>query len=271
MRSLSPYVLALLASVAACGKVQPSTTDGGNTGPDADTSGDATVTTEAAVFGAAIGAKVGNIDIVSTLPNGKVLAAGKTDGTGNGTIKVFPGGAVTAIYKHANDMGAELITWTGVAPGDHLTFGSKQPYSGGVASTNLGSQNYTFPTLAGANVYVVYTSCGANSAPAAGTSVTISEFNTCHIEPMDALYIAYNASSVLIGYNYRQNVAFSNGASVAIGGWGTAANATVTMTGLPPEVTNVNGGFRTISTARPPSSSPASTATPPAARSPATS
>ena len=131
------YVLPLASLVTAglfsgCGSV--------NTGPDASTtdadiSGAATVETEAALFGGSIGTNVGNIDIISMLPNNTVLETVKTDAAGNASIKVYPGGSVTAVYKHTVDMGADLITYVGVKPGDTLVFGSRNFSLTGQTST----------------------------------------------------------------------------------------------------------------------------------------
>ena len=211
---------------------------------DADTSGDATIVTEAALVGGTVGVNVGNIDIISMLPNNTVLAMTKTDAGGNATIKVFPGGTVTAVYKHTVDMGADLITYVGVKPGDTLTFGSRNFSTAGQTNTNIGSQTYSWPAQAGSTSYNVFTSCTGIGVGGASTSVVGTEFSLCHKEPMDVLYGAFNGQ--LTHYNFRQNVAFTNGGTVSISGWIPVTNATVNITGIPTDVTNVSGNFSSV-------------------------
>lgn len=234
------------ALLTGCGKVA------GNAGPvdagiDADLSGNATVVTQAALFGGTVGAKVGNIDIVSHLPNNMVLATAMTDASGSATIKVYPGGSVTAVYKHTIDMGADLITWAGVKPGDTLIFGSRQFSTVGRTSQSLGSQNFTWPALTGATQFQVITSCGSFSVfSATATSLTASESNLCHQDPMDVVFRAFNGST-LIGYGFRPNVMFTSGGTVALGAWTTMIpTGTVNISGLPPEVSTVSGEFITV-------------------------
>jgi hypothetical protein len=231
--------------LAGCGKVNdtPPPVDGSTI--DADQSGNATIVTQAALFGGTIGAKVSDIDIVSMLPNNMVLATAKTDANGSATIKVYPGGSVTAIYKHVAtiDPGADLITWAGVKPGDTLTFGSRVFSTAGQTSTTLGTQTYSWPAFTGASSYDVFTSC--TGIGTAATSVVGSESSLCHREPMDVLYGAFGAGG-LIAYNFRSNVPFANGGSVAIGGWSPVATGSISVTGLPAEITSVSGNFRTI-------------------------
>jgi hypothetical protein len=254
MRSVVPTLLSLvpsLTTLAACGKVQGGGVDAAPT-IDADLSGDATVVTQAVLFGTPVGSKAANIDIISTLPNAKVFATGKTDAMGNATIKVVPGGAVTAIYKHpAPDMGAELISWVGVAPGDTLTFGSRQLSTAGVVGVALGTQSYSGPALATATFYSVYTSCSSAGTSAAPFTVTIPESSTCHVEPMDILFIA-NGPAGVVGYSYLPNRTFTNGAAVSITSWATPQNGSINMSGLPPEVASVGGTFRTVIDAKTP-------------------
>lgn len=241
------YVLPLASLVTAglfsgCGSV--------NTGPDASTtdadiSGAATVETEAALFGGSIGTNVGNIDIISMLPNNTVLETVKTDAAGNASIKVYPGGSVTAVYKHTVDMGADLITYVGVKPGDTLVFGSRNFSLTGQTGTNLGSQTYSWPVQTGVANHCIFTSCGG-SCNGVNASTTLAESSTCHREPMDILYVGLNASGLISHYNLRSNVAFTNGQNVAIGGWAVAPNATLTVSGVPPEVSTVSGNWASV-------------------------
>jgi hypothetical protein len=233
-----------LVLLVGCSPVEATAPDG--PGPDADLGGDATIVTEAALFGSPIGTKVGDIDIISMLPDNTVLAMAKTDAGGNATIRVHPGGTVTAVYRHtAPDMGADLITWAGVKPGDKLTFGNRQPSFFG-SSTNLGSQTYAWPAQAGASTYYVLTSCNGGGVGAPTTSIAMSEFSSCHQEPMDVLFVATNAMGQPTHFSFRSNVAFASGGTVTAPAWSAAQTAQVTITGLRPEVTQLSGTFATV-------------------------
>lgn len=233
------------AILTGCGKVDNDAP--ADAGPDADLGGDATVVTQAALFGSPVGAKVGNIDLVSSFPDGKVLATGKTDDAGSATIRVYPGGSVTAAYKHTGDAGYDLITWAAVKPGDTLTFGARQLSSAGTTNTNLGAQTYTFPmTFPGAATVYVVTSCSGASAPIANGSVAVTEYALCHQEPMDVVFYALDASNKVVGVGSRQNVGFTSGGSVALGGFTAAQTGTINITGLPTEVGTVSGHFYSV-------------------------
>ena len=232
----------LLVLLAGCGSVKGSDIDA--PGPDSDLGGDATVVTEAALFGGTIGAPVGDVDIVSMMPDNTVLAMAKTGASGNATVRVYPGGTVTAVYRHTVDMGADLITWVGVKPGDTLKFGSRAFSTSGQSSTSIGSMTYSWPAQAGATAYNIATSCTTSGVGGASTSLVTSEYSLCHREPMDVLFGAFN--SALTHYSFRSNVPFANGGSVTTGGWSPVQTGTVTITGLPSEVTSVSGSFSTI-------------------------
>jgi hypothetical protein len=230
--------------LAGCGKVGDTTP--ADAGPDADLSGDANVVTQSALFGTAFGAKIASIDLVSMLPNNQVLATGQTDANGAATIKVYPGGSVTAIYKHTVDLGADLITFAGVKPGDTLTFGNRQPSTSGQTSNVLGTVNYSWPALGGTSFFEVFSSCTGTSVGSAATTFAGPESSLCHKEPMDALFGAFNASGVLTSFGFRSNVAFSDGVAIALGGWSPAQTGAIAISGLPIEVNSVSGAFRTI-------------------------
>lgn len=234
----------LSALLAGCGNVAGKTV--ADAGIDADLAGDATVVTQAALFGTTGAA--GSIDIVSMLPNNTVLATAKTDATGNATIRVYPGGTVTAVYKHTINMGADLITWAGVKPGDKLTFSNRNPVTTGQPSTPLGTQAYLWPSLAAASFYEVFTSCapfgGFISAPT--LTLSLSETPTCHQDPtMTVIYTAFDASSALINFGVR-STAFVNAQTVTLGAWSVPATGTINITGLPPDISSVNGAFRSV-------------------------
>ncbi|MDQ3369312.1 MAG: hypothetical protein M3680_28125 [Myxococcota bacterium] len=252
-----------VAGLVGCGSVKDSGfTDAatGDAGLDADESGEATVVTQAVLFGGTVGEAVGDIDVVSMSASNTLIEAKKTDASGNVTIKVVPGGSVTAIYKHTIDMGADLITWVGVKPGDTLNFSSRSAQAPqGTPNTSLGSQTFSWPTQGGVTQYIVSTSTTANGAGSASTSLVMQEnqlwnvnspfggtfFQVPRKDPQDVLFLALTGN-MLSHFNTRQNVTFSAGANVAIGGWAPAVAASVNMTGLPPEITGVSGQFSTV-------------------------
>jgi hypothetical protein len=238
--------------LAGCGKVSQNkpdagnTDDAGNTTIDASPLGEATVVTEAALIGGMVGAKVGSIDIVSNLPDNSMQAAAKTDASGSATIKVFAGGSVTAIYHHTADLGADLITWVGVKPGDTLTFGSRNFAPSSQADPGMGSQIYAWPALGNAAHYKVWTLCNPSlSVDAPTTSFSATEGSLCHHDPMTVVYAAVDANNTLIGYGLR-SVTFAKNATVALPSWSSPSAATISITGLPAEVASVSGNFRVV-------------------------
>lgn len=225
---------------AACGSVKE-TPDASTI--DADQSGTATVKTEAALFGTT--GSIANIDVVSMLPNNTVLETTKTGADGLGSIKVYPGGSVTAVYRRPGDTGAEMITYLGVKPNDTLTFGNRNPSFVG-ASPSLGNQTYSWTVQApGATSHCAFTLCGSSCAAAPATSVMFAEAASCTRMPMDILYVARNGNQTT-HYALRSNVTFVAGATVSIGGWATAPNATVNITGVPAEVAQLSGSWATV-------------------------
>jgi hypothetical protein len=251
------FVVRIFVSVvllAACGKVTDNKVPDGGTGEadagsdaSVEPKGDAVVVTNAALFGGTVGAKVGNIDIVSNMPDGSMLATAKTDAGGSATIQVHAGGSVTAIYRHTIDQGTDLITWASVKPGDRLTFGNRNFSTAGQQNTNLGNQTYSWPALANAMQYQVWTPCNIPPAvqAAPGTSLQVPEFSVCRQDPMTVVFSATDSNNTLIGFGLK-TVAFQSGKTVALDAWSAPATATVTVTGLPAEVSSLTGTFRAV-------------------------
>lgn len=225
---------------AACGSVKE-TPDASTI--DADQSGTATVKTEAALFGTT--GSIANIDVVSMLPNNTLLEAIKTGADGLGSIKVYPGGSVTAVYRRPGDTGAELISYLGAKPNDTLTFGNRNPLL--LNNVSLGTQTYEWTVQApGASQHCAATSCSASCSIAPATNVVFAELASCNRTPMDVLYVARNAMNQTTHYSLRTNVTFSAGATVSTTFWQAAPNATVNITGVPAEVTQLFGQWLTV-------------------------
>jgi hypothetical protein len=238
------FLASLLVAGAGCGSVKDSggpIDAGGDAGPDADESGEATVTTKGFVVGQTVGAVVGDIDLISMLPNNMVLATAKTSAGGTATIKVYPGGTVTAVYKRmAPDLGADLVTFVGVKPGDTLEFGNRNIAFSGTSAV-IGAQNYSWPTAPapGVTTYRIATSCTQPGVAAPTLSVAGDERNNCNKTPMDVLYTAVT-NTALVNCGSRQNVTFANGANVALGSWQNASTFISNITGLPTSSTQLN-------------------------------
>ena len=215
---------------------------------DADQSGNVTVTTRGAVFGDSfVGAK-GDIDLISSLPNSTSFATGKSDGSGNGSIKVVPGGSVTAAYKHTADMGFEFITFVGVKPGDTLEFGNRQPFFvcnvGCTNNNTLGAVNYTWTVQPGATRTILAGSCFSQSVDAPGAATSGNENPSCTQNPMDTLFVSLTGTAVS-GCTTRQNVAFPgpvNGGTPSSAPFAVTAN----VTGIPADFTSISAQFTPV-------------------------
>jgi hypothetical protein len=211
---------------------------------DADTSGNATVATRGALFGQPPATNIADIELISNLSNLEILSTGKSDAGGAAAIKVYPGGSLTAAYKHTQDLGYDFITFVGVKPEDSLVFGNREPAFVGT-NTAIGSMTYSWPALAGAQAYYVMGGCLGLGVGSASTSAIGTEFPSCHHEPMGIAFVAVNPSGQLINCANRQT-AFVNGGSLSIGAWGTAANATANIAGLPADFTNLTARFAAV-------------------------
>jgi len=166
----------------------------GDGGADADASGTANVTTKTHVPGfGAVGAIQANVPVISFLPNGDVLDTQMSDTTGKATIKVYPGGSVTAVYAHkAPDMGTDFATYFGVKTNDTLTFGEAF-----ADPTPVGSMTLTWGAVAGVSYYDLYTPCNGYYTGTA-TSQVITETAGCHVPNMGIEVVAYNAAGTAI-------------------------------------------------------------------------
>jgi hypothetical protein len=242
---------AFLASclLLACGSVKDgkSRVDA-DPGPDADLSADATVSTKAAVTGQTASAVVADVDLISTLPNGDVLATGKTDASGNATIKVYPGGAVTAVYRHTGtSLGADLFTIVGVKPGENLEFGQKTlPFVG--TSTAIGSQTYSWPASPNGAVtlYRVQTSCTSTSVAAPTTSVALPESSSCNKGAMRILYTATTPNPTTLANCGVRAVTFADTATVALSSWSNSVLGSGNISGLSASATSLSVSLRAV-------------------------
>jgi hypothetical protein len=235
--------------VSACGYPPLAVSGGDADSRDGSVVGDVTVVTKAALFGGSDGSSVRDIDVISVSPDNQIVAVAKTDDRGGTTIEVYPGGSVTAVYRHTVDMGADLITWVGVRPGDTLVFGNRSPSTTRHQNTNLGTQTYTWPVVQDTSFYRVSTACNSDIFihDTNATSITLSEMSLCHREPMAVAFGAFGSSadgSHVLRAASRSDLAFSNGATVAFTALNMSSTGSINITGLPPDISSVSGMFR---------------------------
>jgi hypothetical protein len=246
---ISLYLLAVLFA-AACGEVKGAQLDAkpadakAPDAPDADLTGMATVITQTHFGGGTgVGTLLGNVDVVSVLPNGMVHDQGKTDSSGHMSIKVYPGGSVTAIYRHTADTGADLVTFLGAKPSDTLTFGKYwQPPSG----NTLGAMTMSWPAVSGATAYQIGIPCGVYYVGNVTSYASFNEYPQCDREPMGVIGVAANSTGQVVAMSYTFITFTANSNQPLTTFWQTASSATATVTGLPPEVTNASESFSIV-------------------------
>ncbi len=228
---LIPLALVGCGAVANHDLADASDRDGG---PDAVVTGTANVVTNTAVPGfGAVGVVQPMVPVVSLTPDGMVFDKQISDATGHATVKVFPGGSVTAIYQHLlPDMGTDFSSFVGVKPDDTLTFGNDfAPTTG----ASVGMMTMTWTAFAGASFYVVITPC-ANSGDVAALSFVFTETKDCHKDPMGITVVAYNSASTVLAV-LTASVPFSLNATHPLGAL-PAASSTFAYT-----VGSVNPAF----------------------------
>ncbi len=208
---LIPFALTACGAVANHGLPDASGRDGG---PDAVVTGTANVVTNTAVPGfGAVGAAQPMVPVVSLTPDGMLFDKQISDATGHATVKVFPGGSVTAIYQHMlPDMGTDFSSFVGVKPDDTLTFGNVFTPPAGAA---VGMMTMTWTAFAGASFYVVITPC-VTSPNTAGLSFQFTETKDCHKDPMGITVVAYNSGGTVLGV-LTASVPFSLNATHPLG------------------------------------------------------
>lgn len=233
---------------AACGEVAGSPDAAGDDDEidastiDADPSGTAEITTLTRCCNAVPDAPEAGVRVIVTLPDGTIGDSVLTDANGEASVTVLPGSTVTAIYIDPNGTGAnQLVSYTGVEPGDTLTFGEKF----NAASTTLGSMTASWPTVAGATGYRVFTPCGSSSVSAPTTSVMFTESDSCHVQPMDLLFVANDAAGP-IRWGLAPNVTFSPGGSTNLITWQAMNSITLSVVDMPSDVTQVEFGASAV-------------------------
>jgi hypothetical protein len=229
----------VIVFAAGCGSVYVKPLDASVDAPDADQTAMATVVT---AFTPGTAAPM--IDVVSLRPNNTVADMTQTDATGHASIQIYPGGTVTAIFKHTvgNDMGADLATITDVQANDTLTFTPPNAFNSGGGNTVVGQMTANWPSLGAPPAigwYYVWTPCGQWYAPYTVSSVTFTEYDYCHKSPMQMGYVAYNTSGVIVSYGFQTSVAFTSGGSTLLPAWSPPKAITLTAPAFAMDISTV--------------------------------
>jgi len=239
----SVLLVGLALASAACGKVQSFSDAAGGDDVveiDATTTGEVTVTTRTRCCAGIPGAVVGGIDIVVVDADGAVRTA-LTDASGEATVTLTAGASVTAVYRDVT--GGDLVTFVGVAPGDHLEFG--EAFS--APATQTGTMTIRWPTQT-AGGFSVATSCGQFSASNTASSVGVVQYSDCARNPFDALFIASDPddTSQIGQWGLLDEAAWVNGGAAALAAWQAPTSFTLGATGLPAEVADARIEVRPV-------------------------
>jgi hypothetical protein len=230
-----------LVLAAGCGKINASSDDAG--APDANLMGTASVVTQNHVAGAGmIGSAAANISVVSLRPNNSMLDMQTTDTNGAGSLMIYPGGSVTAVYPHQLDnggaagsmQGVDLVTFDGVNTGDALTFGTRfsQP-----ADTAIGNVSISFPNEGIESIEsVVYTPCGERSVFRFPLSVPV--YAWCASTPWEVSSFQLALGGGQEQYYGSASTTLANNSGTINGTYGASHVVAASIAGLPAETTS---------------------------------
>ncbi|MBX3264880.1 MAG: hypothetical protein KF782_34735 [Labilithrix sp.] len=125
-----------------------------------------------------------------------------------------------------------IVTWTGVEDGDDLRI------RGDEADGALGDYLVTLPTLyEGAGMYRVAGPCG--SVLAYGTGASLPLYEGCARAQNPVLVTARTFSGTTLAHAFKKGAPVSadaGTASVVVGGWTAPSTLTVSIAGLPPQI-----------------------------------
>jgi hypothetical protein len=235
--------ISLAALTAACGSVTPFDDAGTGDDVDADTTVDAAtegtinVTTMTRCCTDIPGQPEPGVRVVVTNPDGTPGDSGVTSSAGEIELDVTVGASVTAIYENPSGNGAnQLITYTDIEPGDSFTFGEQFE----ATSTELGTMNVSLPSLANVDHYRVHYPCGTSYIYPPDLSTVITERASCHVAPMDLLFVAYDSNYDPIRWGLLPDVPFSPGGSTSLNVWQNMTQINLALTSLPEDVSQAS-------------------------------
>jgi len=174
------------------------------------------------------GSPVG-VPIIIHAPDGSNTVTA-TDDTGELTVEVAEGSAVTASYAADECGGQHFNTFLAVEAGDHLRFGSPQTL------TELGSMTITWPPVTGVEHYEVAYACG-NLEVGTTTSTTVRFYAECGTPIARGMVVAYGADTdTPIAWASLGDVTFTDGGTVTIGEFVPPTTQSLEVTGIPASV-----------------------------------
>ncbi|MCA9675306.1 MAG: hypothetical protein KC464_09750 [Myxococcales bacterium] len=247
MENLGTLLAIAALSCAACGEVQQFADAGGDdttidastapdAAPDAVQQGSVSVTTLTRCCNDMPDQPKPGVDVFVTGPDGAPGDRGQSNAAGQLTLDVTAGDSVTGLYLMAPN-GNELITYMGVKPGDSFTFGEKFSTAQG---NPIGDFTVSWPNL-GANInsYSIRYPCGGTGTGNTTLQATFTEYDSCHVSPMDILFMAYDTNGTLVRWGLLNDVNFVAGGSAALGAWQSPGSIQLSVSGLPSVVTQV--------------------------------
>lgn len=237
MRRFTTLVSGLFACVTGCGDdgvhhladapVAP------DAGIDAIATGTANVTAKIRCCAAPAGGPQEGVRVVVVHRDHTVGATAVTDASGKASVAVQTGDAVTAVYPEDTVSNTtKIATFVGVKPGDNLTFGDAFDYAAPMLGTP-GQLNVSWPAMAGAGYYYVFTPCGQFYGDGASLGATVNLYDYCQTPTAPMVFVAYDSAGVILASSYLPDAPFAPGTLPAIT-WTpiTAPNYALSVSGL---------------------------------------
>jgi hypothetical protein len=217
---------------------------------DAALTANINVVTRAHVLNSMPGSTAPMTVVYSSLPNATVQNTTMTDANGSGTIAVYPGGSVTAVYPHNVDGGYDFASYYGVKDGDTLTFG--QPTTLTSPST-VETVTLSWTPVSTPSFYEIFTPCGyyGEVLPPATTAVVTLNDN-CAAAPAQFMIEEFpTTGSDYFSYGALSTVTSGSSASLAMSAFVVNPSTTTltgSLTGLPSEIATASCSAQTIAT-----------------------
>jgi hypothetical protein len=234
---LRPIFAATIVLGWGCGDGGGQARDAGepDASPDATAIGAVGVTTLVRCCGGAPGQGQPDVEVMSHDADGALRDRAQSDAAGTATVEVEDGGSVSVIYREGQRPVRTIVTIAGVAPGDQLTFGDtfRPPF----ANVEIGQMTVSWPEVAGAASYAVYSVCGPTILGDVVTTPLV-QFDHCVTASTDVLVVARDGGGALVGYAFAADVAWQAGGAISFDAVAAPATLALAVTGLPPEVSD---------------------------------